>query len=396
MNLFSHRIIDTIKHHDMLSHNGRVLIGLSGGPDSVALLLLMLLLQSRFNLTLGIAHINHCLRGDESDRDEMFAEKLAQTHHLPFHLARIDVPARAKREKRSFEEAARLVRYEFYTDLCKTYGYTRVALGHNSNDNAEQVLMNLLRGSGTKGLGGIPPVRPLFDKTSSDESNNGPISASDTTRHGNDEQAAAIARFQVDPSPQNERDPLIIRPLIETSRLEILEWLEEKQQNFVQDSSNTDNRYLRNRIRNELIPHLEAEYNPSLTSSLNRLSHILIDEEAWMEDESQRLFHSHATHRDNAVHLPRKLLKSLHPALARRLVREAIQRVKGDLKRVRWDHIEAIRDLAATKTDGSVLDLPDRIRIIKGYDVICFQKATFPLRTLGKIIPEYLKTNEVG
>ena len=137
-----------------------------------------------------------------------------------------------KQKKKSFEEAARLVRYECYTDLCETHGYTRVALGHNSNDNAEQVLMNLLRGSGTKGLGGIPPVRPLFDKTSSDESNNGHVSASDTTRHGNDDQAAAIERFQVDPSPQNERHPLIIRPLIETSRLEILEWLEEKTAEF--------------------------------------------------------------------------------------------------------------------------------------------------------------------
>lgn len=382
MKPFLNHINDTIKRHGMLSRNAHLLIGLSGGPDSVALLLAMLALQSRFDLTLGIAHINHSLRGDESDRDEAFSRTLAHAHQIPFHLKKIDVPARAKLEKRSFEDAARIVRYEFYSHLCNHHGYTHVTLGHNSNDNAEQVLMNLLRGSGTKGLTGIPPIRPLAS------------AASPLAPHPqNEEKRCAViakAAAQASPPPTSE-EIFIIRPLIETSREDILEWLKENNQDFVQDSSNTDNHYLRNRIRNELIPHLKSEYNPSIISSLNRLSRILTDDEAWLEDETKRLFHTHATPHDSAVHLPRNLLKSVHPALARRLTREAIQMVKGDLKRIRWDHIESIRDLAATKTDGSVLDLPDRIRIIKRFDVICFQKATSPLRTLGKNIPEHLK-----
>ena len=354
---FLYKTTNVIQCHKMLTQGHHVLIGLSGGPDSVALLLMLIALQPRFDLTLGVAHINHCLRGDESDRDEAFARTLAETHHLPFYLARIDVPARAKAEKRSFEDAARLARYEFYTQLCQNHGYHRIALGHNSSDNAEQVLMNLLRGSGIKGLTGIPPVRPLVTESISGIKD----------------------------------EILIIRPLIETSRQEILEWLLENNQDFVQDSSNADNRYLRNKIRNELIPHLEAEYNPSIIPSLNRLSHILMDEEAWMEDETQRIFEANATWNANDVLLPKTLLMSSPPALARRLTREAILMVKGDLKRIRLDHIEAIRNLAATKTDGSVLDLPGRIRIIKGIDVICFHKASSSLRTLGKVVPNHLK-----
>lgn len=336
----------TIEDHKMLACGDSVAIGVSGGPDSVALLLFLIEIQKEYSLRLGIVHINHCLRGKESDRDAEFVENLAFEHEIPFFLMTKKVALIAKERKLSVEEAAREVRYAFYKDVLTRHNYSKTALGHNCDDNAELVLMNLLRGSGPRGLSGIPP----------------------------------------------KRDGWIIRPLMQFSKQDILSYLEFKSQTYVIDSSNKDIKFLRNKIRSSLLPLLREEYNPAITDSLNRLSNIIRSEEEWMEKETELKFNrSVLKQKDTQIQLSTGILMNLHPALIRRIIRSTIKKIKGDLKRITLQHIDAAAILISSAVPGKSLDLPDRIRIIKQKDRIYFNKESQPLREIGKRKKDSLK-----
>lgn len=338
---FIRTFCETLAAHRMLQPEESVLLGVSGGPDSVALALAFLAIQNQYRLNLGIAHINHQLRGEESMRDETFVRKLAETHKIPFHLERVDVAALARKNRRSVEEAARDVRYDYFKRTCRENAYTKTALGHNLNDNAELILMNLLRGSGPRGLSGIP----------------------------------------------HTRDNWIIRPLMELSREEILDFLKAENQDHVTDSTNLETVYLRNRVRHLLLPLLEKEYNPGMTLNLNRLGRILRDEETWMESETTAVFdRSVIKSSDDELHLCLKSFNTLATALKRRVARKALEQVKSDLRRITLAHIDAITQLAGATTPGASLDLPDQIRIIKQNNTLCFKKESRPLREIGRAI----------
>ena len=329
----------TIENYNMLICGDSVLVGVSGGPDSMGLILFLMEVKEKYSLNLGIAHINHNLRGKESDRDEKFVKDFACKTGLPFFPEKKDVTSIAKKSKLSLEEAARNVRYSFYEKICEKYNFSKTALAHNCDDNAELVLMNLLRGSGPKGLSGIPP----------------------------------------------KRNTLIIRPLIDFSKNEILNYLELKNQDYVIDSSNNDLYFLRNRIRHSLIPLLEKEYNPSITDSLNRLSHIIRDEDQWMEKKISQVFEKALIkHEKNEIQLDYYALSELHRAVLRRIIRMSIKKIKGNLKRITLKHIDASMDLIASAESGKSLDFPDRIRIFKQRKKIIFKKESMPLRQLGK------------
>jgi len=334
------QVFDTVQAHAMLLPGNAVLAGVSGGPDSVALLVILKGLSQQLSLKIGVAHLNHCLRGKESDRDEAFVRDLAASHGLPLHVQQTDVAASARENKKSIEEAARDVRYAFYRKIASQHGYNRVALGHNSDDNAEQVLMNLLRGSGPRGLMGIPPVR----------------------------------------------DNWIVRPLIRMSRQVILAFLAHACQPFVLDSSNEDTRYLRNRVRHELLPCLAKDYNPEIKLALNRLSILLTSEEAWMEGETRDMLSHHLERLNNReVRFHRDFFITLPEALARRAIRGGIKEVKGDLRRITFDHIDDIMALMAGNTGHKNLDLPQGIRITLTKKWLYFTRSAKPLRHLGPL-----------
>ncbi len=329
----------TIKNYNMLVCEDSVLAGVSGGPDSMGLILFLMEIRKKYSLNLGIAHINHCLRGKESDRDEKFVRNFASRTGLPFFSTAMDVKSMAKKNKLSIEEAARNVRYSFYKEICEKHNFSKTALAHNSDDNAELVLMNLLRGSGPKGLSGIPI----------------------------------------------KRNELIIRPLIDFSKKEILNYLQLKNQDYVIDSSNNDLYFLRNRIRHSLIPFLEKEYNPSITDSLNRLSHIIRDEDQWMGNEVSPVFEKALIkHEKNEIQLDYYVLSGLHRAVLRRIIRMSIKKVKGNLKRITLKHIDAAMDIIASDQSEKSLDFPDRIRIYRQKGKILFKKEATPLRQLVK------------
>ena len=295
-------------------------------------------LAPRYAITLGVAHLNHGLRQEESDCEAEFVQKLAARLKLPCFIDKGEVRRHQRLKKLSLEEAARQIRYRFYHHIAKTNRFSKIALGHHRNDNAELVLMVLLRGTGPLGLAGIPPIRA-----------------------GN-----------------------IIRPLIRIKRPEIMAYVAEEGLAYVTDSSNQDMRFLRNRIRNHLIPLLENSYSPAITGTITRLADILRNEEEWLEEVLEPIYSAAVTTGpggQTVVSIP-ALLES-HPAVVRRIIRKALAGLKGNLRRITFKHIDAaVRLLLLGPADGS-LDLPDGIKIKRENDQMFFSKnkrATHPTR----------------
>jgi tRNA(Ile)-lysidine synthase len=247
------------------------------------------------------------------------------------------------------EEAARQVRYQFYRRSASIYGYDKIALGHHADDNAEQVLMAMLRGSGPLGLAGIPPVR-------SDH---------------------------------------IIRPLINLRHTELLDYLASQKLDYVEDSSNRDLRFLRNKIRSRLLPELQTEYNPKCVDSLNRLATILFAEEKWIDDHILPIFNDAIVHENpDRLGLALGRLKPEPIAAQRRLIRKALLRIKGNLRRITFTHVEAVLKLIQQGTAGDMLNLPDNICVGRDQGLLLISK-TLPKsgriadRHLPPTIPEY-------
>lgn len=242
--VFLKKFKQTIVRYDLLKippaaglkKGDKVLVAVSGGPDSVALLYALLEIKDQFDLNLSVAHLNHRLRGKESDEDQKFVKNLARKLNLKFFSKSIDVKKEANKRKLSLEECARLVRYRYLENLADRIKADKIAVGHQADDQAETFLMRLLRGAGGLGLSGIPPKRGK-----------------------------------------------IIRPLIEIKREEIEKFLEEKSQSYRTDSSNLLPNYCRNKIRLLLLPQLKKKFNPKIVDVLNRTSNIISSQQQYIE-----------------------------------------------------------------------------------------------------------------
>jgi tRNA(Ile)-lysidine synthase len=329
---------EAITEFDMLRAKDSVLVGVSGGPDSVALVHILRELAPAVSLRLGIAHLNHGLRGQDADNDADFVSSLADKLDLPFHIKKEDIRSFADKEKLSIEEAARHVRYAFFDEIARKQGYNKIALGHHADDNAESILMFIIKGTGPAGMAGIAPVR-------------------------------------------EER---IIRPLIRLTRRQIMSYLEAKGLSHVTDSSNLDPDFMRNRIRHHLIPVLQSAYNPGIIQTLNRFGEIFRSEEEWLRDVLDPVFESVVTHTEkNSVRLSLKGLRGLHEAVRRRVIRKAIAAVKGDLRRISFAHVAAATRLLRADCEGRSLDFPDRIRIQKIGDALVITQEKRDLRKIS-------------
>ncbi len=230
------RMVATIRENGLIAAGDSVMVGLSGGPDSVALFDGLLRLSGRLSFSLCAAHLNHKLRGREGDEDERFVRKLAENHNVPLVVESRDVKGIRRKRGGSIEEIAREVRYAFLKEAAGKLGAGKIALGHNVNDNAETLLINLFRGSGLKGLSGIPISR-------------------------------------------KEGELVVIRPLLGATRGEILSYLKMRKLRYRQDASNLDTSLTRNKIRHELLPLLAKEYNPRIERTLVETARNLRDAE---------------------------------------------------------------------------------------------------------------------
>ena len=309
---------NTISEYRMLKKGDSVLVAVSGGADSVTLVHVLSTVIGEYSLRLAIVHLNHGLRGKDSDRDAKFAAALARQIDLPFHTQKINIRAYRRNQNLSLEEAARKIRYEFYESIAAKFGHNKIAVGHHSDDNAELVLMNLLRGSGPLGLSGIAPVR----------------------------------------------EGKIIRPLIHLKRSEILEYISANDLRYVTDASNTNMKFQRNKIRHHLIPELKNSYNPRIIDTLNRLGTIMRAEDRWFEDTIKPAFERCITLKtSDTINLTISDFGELDQAAKRRIIRKAIMAVKKDLRRITLFHVDSILDLIKNGPVAGSLSLPGGIRV---------------------------------
>ena len=292
----------------MLPAGSRVVVAVSGGPDSVCALLVLVELAAKLGISLGVAHFNHKLRGEASDSDERFVTALAQRLELPFHRAEGQVRQAAG----NLEQNARRARAQFFAELIRKGLADRVVTGHTRDDQAETVLFRILRGTGITGLAGILPM----------------------TKEG------------------------IVRPLLDVTRAEVELFLGERGASWREDSSNRESRFARNRIRSSLLPQLEQEWNPQLSASLAHLADLAYEEELWLRQEVAAVAPGLVTERQDGLELNVGGLKRLPRALARRLVRFALAQAKGNLHRFQFEHVEAVLNLALGGAGEGSVPLP--------------------------------------
>lgn len=331
----------TINRFRMLSPGDTVLVGVSGGPDSMALLYLLMDIKDEYGIGLKIAHLNHGFRKEAAEEAEFVRER-AVSLGLEAVIRFIDVPSIKEREGLSSQEAAREARYAFFEEAAMEAGANKIALAHTSDDQAETVLIRLLRGSGPLGLSGIPPVR----------------------RMGRHE------------SGVGSRESIIIRPLIDCSRREIEGFLSERKIPFVTDSSNLKMDYMRNRVRMELIPFLEG-YNPNIKETLTRTALLARQDNQFLDMEADKIYKTLSSRQSavgsQEITMDFKAIRGLHPAIASRVTRNAIEGVKGDLKRISFQHIAEILNLMDLGEGRWTLHLPD-VTVSRGHDKLIFKR----------------------
>ena len=296
-------ILEAANRHSMLDVGDVVLVAVSGGPDSVAMLHALHIVSSKLGISLHIAHLNHGIRGEESNSDQVFVCELAQQYGIPISTARVDVPTLRIESGLGEEETARVERYEFLQDTATKLGADKIAIGHNADDRAESVLLNIIRGCGIDGLASIKPI-------------NGKV----------------------------------IRPLIDTPRADIDRYITENSLDYRLDKTNLDTTYARNRVRHELIALLERDYNPQIRPALVRLAEIAADQMDHIRYAAENAEH-YAVMEDS---LDAGLLAALPRALQSQIIRNKISEVKKDLVDVSYNHIESVIEGLKSGADFTV------------------------------------------
>ncbi|MDX1520344.1 MAG: tRNA lysidine(34) synthetase TilS [Anaerolineae bacterium] len=359
------RVIHYCQKHSLLSPNDRIVVGVSGGPDSLCLLHVLNTVAGQFGLQVAVAHLNHQLRA-EAAADQDFVEKISADWQLPVFVATENVTELAHRQNKSIEAAARLARYEFLYRIAVKTGARSIAVGHNADDQTETILMHLIRGSGLDGLQGMQPkvaIRRLITPP----------------------QATGAASLQ--------EDPFLIRPLLDTPRTEIEAYCHKNGLAPRRDHSNQDPTFLRNRIRHHLLPELQT-YNPNFRATTRRLANIVGAEiehlEAEVEDKWPEIV---KTESPGKIEFDLKKWAGLTLALQRRMFRLAIKRVKGDSKDLGFEHLEAALATISTGQTGASVPLPANLQLTISYDTLALTNDT-AMPTPNLPLGPYLLANQ--
>jgi tRNA(Ile)-lysidine synthase len=323
------RALRTIRKHALFPRGARVLVALSGGPDSVALLHILQTLERRGELTVaGVAHFNHRLRGADADADEQFCRALAERERLPIAIGSGDVAARARRTGRSMEDAARSARYEFLRGAARDLGAEAIAVGHSLDDQAETFLLRLLRGAGARGLAGIRP-----------------------------------------------RADTVVRPLLDISRVELRAYARDQGLTSRDDASNRDTAIPRNRVRLELMPVLE-QFAPAIASTLARAAGLARADEDYLEQAAIDLAGSIVLRNVHGVDVDAEALRALPPALASRVARLALEGIVAG-RFIGFQHIDRLVELAGG-ADGAAVTLPGVAATRRGVRIVIGKAAAVP------------------
>jgi len=312
---------NTIAQHRMFAAGDHVVVAVSGGADSVALLTALHELGPEMNLRLTVAHLNHGLRGDAAQREADFVKNLALKLAVPCICELRNVAEETQANGESLQEAARTVRYQFLFDVLARCNAQKIALGHTMDDQAETVLIRLLRGASTRGLGGIPPVR------------------GDT----------------------------IVRPLIQVRRTSIEHFLQERGIQFVPDTSVDELHYLRNTIRHELIPLLARQYNPRVVETLCTTAALARDDESVLQDAAANIAGEALKQTDDSIRIPVNLLEK-HPQLAGRIVRRAFELLNGSCRGLTSIHTDSVIALLNSQGSNKKVSITGGLIVQREYD----------------------------
>lgn len=342
------KILHSIRERKMIHAGDRVAVAVSGGADSVALLRILLELRTEFGIVLAVAHFNHGLRGEESDADEAFVTDLARAHELDFFATHGNVRDHAFTSKLSIEAAGRELRYRWFAQLAREQRLDAIATAHTLDDQAETVLLKFLRGAGTKGLAGIWPVLDL-------ELLSKAAGAKAQIQEGATDDTAEAAPLQRTVYAGARHDPRIVRPLLGVSRQEIEAYLTALGQGWREDASNLDRRFLRNRVRHELLPLLERDYNPKIRRLLADAADIAsAEEEYW-----QALVEREVPARIGDGQFNLAGFTNLPLALQRRLLKRFAELHRTKLA---FEHIEKLRRCALGKLKRT--ELPGGVVVV--------------------------------
>jgi tRNA(Ile)-lysidine synthase len=360
-------VLAILKEQKMLVPGERVAVAVSGGADSVALLLLLLELRGKLGIVLSAVHFNHKLRGKASDADEAFVAKLALKHGLEFHSASVYVAKKAKAERANLEDAARRARYDYFRSLVESGACTKIAIAHTADDQAETVLAHLLRGTGLAGLGGIHPVV-------------GPV----------------------------------IRPLLSVRHRELQRFLCARKQTWREDATNRDTKRMRARIRKKLLPLIGKQFQPAIVEHLATLAGFAREDEAFLDALVEEFLLAHVqTNKegtriavDDLIH-PRnrngfntatgsgqapntEYAESVQKtnALSTRMVRRIVESAKPRAGQLGANHVEAVLDLARCGKSGSSLALPGGVEVRKERDALVFHAIEYAGRQASRPTPK--------
>ena len=339
-------ILKTIKANDMFAKGDKVIVAVSGGPDSISLLHLLHSLKEKLHISLAVAHVNHSLRGDESDKDEAYVKEFCARFSIDYFVRKADIHKIEEEKGISCETAGREVRYEFFSELLKEIKADKIALAHNANDQAETVLMRIMRGTGMEGLIGIKPVR----------------------------------------------DKIFVRPLINVKREEIEKYCLENNLEPRIDKSNMEKIYNRNKIRLELIPYIKVNFNEDIISTINRLSSTINKDNQYLEEIANKKFEKFCKKDHDKVIIYEKAFKEPE-AIITRIIRIALRKVVGNLYNFEKSHIYDVISIQANST-SKMVTLPNHVVAINDYkDVQLFIKENYK-NIVAK--SEYvLKTNNI-
>lgn len=319
----------TIKRENLIEKNDKILIALSGGPDSICLLDIMIKLKDEYNLTLYAAHLNHRIRGIDAQEDSLFCQKICKKNNVTFFVKNIDIPELAVQQSRGVEEVARDVRYDMFFDIKNKLGINKIAVAHNLDDQAETMLMKMFRGSGIQGLRGI----------------------------------------------DYKRKDGIIRPLLDIYKSQINEYCDVNNLNPRIDKTNFESDYSRNKVRLDLIPYIENNYCENIKQILSRTANVIRDDYNYIEKVSKEHYELLVKNKsDDEIILDLPLLKNTDTAIQKRVIRLAILDIIGNLNNIENVHIVDSLSLLE-KSDGKIINLPKNLKAyIKNEDYIITTK----------------------
>ena len=320
------RFLKFIKEKNIVKSGDKILVGLSGGPDSVCMLSLLCSIREEEKIEVAAAHINHMLRGEEANKDEEYSKRLCEELGVRFFSRRIDINKYALETGKSSELAGREARYNFFNEIINKINFNKIATAHNANDQAETILMRIMRGTGLEGLGGIPV----------------------------------------------EREGKYIRPILFMKREEVEQYCKENNLTPHIDATNLERIYSRNKVRLDILPYMKNNFNPNVVETINRMALLLQEDNNFIEEEVNKVYKNNCTEKDNSIVI-NKILFEKHNSIVTRVIRKALFTINKSNYDMEMKNIEDIIELRNLGTNKKV-DLPKGIYAENVYGDIIIKK----------------------